>query len=77
MSIILSFKKLSHGHIYRHLLVDEILKTDMDIHIYGNGSDFYGKDKRIKGKFNELEPYNNYKYHICIENTPEFRILYI
>jgi len=71
MSIILSFKKIVHGHIYRHLLVDEILKTDMDIHIYGNGSEEHGKDKRIKGVFGELEPYKDYKYHICIENTPD------
>ncbi len=71
MSIILSFKKIVQGHIYRHRLVDEILKTDMDIHIYGNGSEEHGKDKRIKGVFNELEPYEDYKYHICIENTPD------
>ena len=71
MSIILSFKKIVQGHIYRHLLVNEILKTDMDIHIYGNGSEEHGQDKRIKGVFNELEPYEDYKYHICIENTPD------
>jgi len=71
MSIILSFKKIVQGHIYRHRLVDEILKTDMDIHIYGNGSEEHGQDKRIKGVFNELEPYEDYKYHICIENTPD------
>jgi hypothetical protein len=71
MSIILSFKKFVHGHVYRHMLVDEILKTDMDIHIYGNGSEEHGNDKRIKGKFNGQEPYDDYKYHICIENTPD------
>jgi hypothetical protein len=71
MSIILSFKKSMNGHAYRHILVDEILKTDMDIHIYGNGSEEHGKDKRIKGVFGELEPYKDYQYHICIENITD------
>jgi hypothetical protein len=26
------------------------------------------KDPRIKGSFNELEPYESYQFHICIEN---------
>ena len=71
MSIILSSKKSMNGHAYRHILVDEILKTDMDIHIYGNGSEEHGKDKRIKGVFGELEPYKDYQYHICIENITD------
>jgi hypothetical protein len=71
MSIILSFKKSMNGHAYRHILVDKILKTDMDIHIYGNGSEEHGKDKRIKGVFGELEPYKDYQYHICIENITD------
>jgi hypothetical protein len=25
-------------------------------------------DNRVKGKFTELEPYENYEFHICIEN---------
>jgi len=71
MSIILSFKKSMNGHAYRHILVDKILKTDMDIHIYGNGSEEHGNDKRIKGVFGELEPYKDYQYHICIENITD------
>lgn len=69
MSIILSSKKITSGHKYRHLLVNKILSTDLDIHIYGTGSKEYGSDPRIKGKFGEMEPYNNYTYHITIENT--------
>lgn len=71
MSIILSSKKYTHGHKYRHLLVNKILSTNLDIHIYGRGSNEHGSDPRIKGVFNDFEPYNNYMYHIAIENTPD------
>lgn len=71
MSLILSPKKYFSGHKYRHLLVDKILSTNLDIHIYGGGSREHGSDPRIKGTFDSLEPYNNYMYHIAIENTPD------
>lgn len=70
MSIIVSWKKETIGHKYRHILIKKILNTNMDIHIYGNGCKQYGNDKRIKGSFKELEPYKDYKFHICIENIP-------
>ena len=73
ISIILSNKKYLLGHNYRHLLVDKILKTNLDIHIYGNGSEEHGNDSRIKGKFSwedHDKPYTDYMYHIVIENTP-------
>lgn len=71
MSIIISDKLVTHGHHYRHLLVNEILKTDLPIDIYGTGCKFYKNitDSRIKGKFNEKEPYEFYYFHICIENV--------
>ena len=71
MSIILSGRKQLPGHIYRHSLVNKILSTKLDIHIYGTGSKEHGSDPRIKGTFNDLEPYDNYIYHIAIENTPD------
>ncbi len=71
MSIILSSKKIVHGHKYRHLLVNKILSTNLDIHIYGKGSIEHGSDNRIKGEFISEEPYNDYMYSIAIENTPD------
>jgi hypothetical protein len=76
MSLILSYKKIANGHIYRHVLCDRILNSKLPIDIYGRGCEMYSykKDSRIKGKFNEYEPYLNYLYHITIENfqTPHY-----
>jgi hypothetical protein len=70
MSIIVSNKRYMEGHIYRHLLVQKILDSNMDIHIYGNGTYKYGNDRRLKGEFiDNAPPYENYKYSICIENS--------
>lgn len=68
-----SHKKIAPGHIYRHKLVQEILKTNLPIDIYGNGCVFYNStnDPRIKGGFNPDEMYKMYKeyqFHITIEN---------
>ena len=68
MSIILSNKKITTGHKYRHELVEKILKTDLNIHIYGRGADNY-KDDRVKGSFNLMEPYESYTFTIAIENV--------
>jgi len=70
MSIIISMKMGVSGHLYRHELVRRILDTDLPIDIYGFGSGLYSKknDSRIKGEFKELEPYESYQFHICIEN---------
>jgi hypothetical protein len=70
MSIIISNKKLTTCQLYRHSIIKSILSTNLPIDIYGNGCHLYNKynDSRIKGSFIELEPYKDYKYHICIEN---------
>jgi len=82
MSIMVSEKKNAPGHQYRHTLVKHILSKGLPIDIYGRGANLYKglygsiykKDQRLKGQFNELEPYANYAYHICIENfmTPDY-----
>jgi hypothetical protein len=70
MSMMISDKASQSGHIYRHELVQKILQTNLPIDIYGRGCKFYKhlNDPRIRGEFVEGEPYNDYQYHICIEN---------
>ena len=69
MSIMVSQKNQAPGHQYRHILVNAILNSDLDIDIYGRGCQFYSRnDSRVKGQFNDDEPYENYHFHICIEN---------
>jgi hypothetical protein len=70
MSMMISEKASQSGHIYRHELVQKILQTNLPIDIYGRGCKFYKhlNDPRIRGEFIEGEPYNDYQYHICIEN---------
>ena len=67
MSIIVSEKQFSPGHIYRHKLVEQIIKYSLPIDIYGRGSHNY-KSNRVKGNFNDIEPFENYLFSICIEN---------
>ena len=70
MSIMVSYKKNTTGHIYRHALVSHILKYNWPIDIWGNGADEYKKknvigmgmigssggenSKYIKGNFNSM-----------------------
>ena len=79
MSIMVSDKKFAPGHKYRHVLVEHILRSGMPIDIYGTGAGRvsqhmtlahkqHKEDARLKGKFKELEPYESYHFHICIEN---------
>lgn len=70
MSIMISQKYHAPGHKYRHELVQEILKTDLPIDIYGRGCIFYNniRDPRIKGDFKSEELYDGYTFTICIEN---------
>jgi len=70
MSIMVSFKGFAPGHNYRHTLVEQILKQNLPVDIYGNGCDRYSalNDSRIKGKFKLNEPYESYLFHIAIEN---------
>lgn len=70
ISMMVSEKNQQQGHKYRHDLINKILETDLPIDIYGRGCQYYQylNDDRIKGEFKELEPYENYEFHICIEN---------
>lgn len=68
MSIIVSEKKSAPGHKYRHQLIEKIIELNLPIDIYGRGSKQY-KYNRIMGQFNDAEPYEEYSYSICIENT--------
>ena len=70
MSMILSTKTFMPGHLMRHRILKEILKTGLDIHFFGNGVDKIYKDERVK-QFDWVNfniPYENYKYQIVIEN---------
>jgi len=80
MSIILSKQNTHFGHKYRRLLSKKILESNLDIHIYGRGSNDLKEKKiskrritriddvRIKGDFKDHEPYLEYYYSITIEN---------
>lgn len=69
MSIIVSEKKYAPGHIYRHQLVEHIIRNRLPIDIYGRGSHLYkSDDNRIKGEFHDESPYQNYMFSVCIEN---------
>ena len=76
MSLMISNKTLTAGHQYRHTLCKMILTSQLPIDIYGNGCAYYSKiwDTRLKGKFQEEEPYADYLFHIAIENveTPHY-----
>lgn len=77
MSIIFSNKLVAPGHKYRLSLINEILRLNLPIDIYGTGcnSKLFKPQQQlytnIKGKFNELEPYTDYMFHISIENFKE------
>jgi hypothetical protein len=72
MSIVVSEKQFAPGHIYRHKLVEQIIRNNLPIDIYGRGClfDMYKQgDPRIKGTFEKYELYEDYEFHICIENV--------
>ena len=70
ISIMVSEKNKQEGHKYRHDLISKILEGYLPIDIYGRGCMYYKylEDDRVKGEFSEIEPYENYEFHICIEN---------
>ena len=69
MSIMISNKVFSPGHKYRHMLVKEIIKNNLNVDIYGRGCKYYKfRDERLKGEFISSEPYDDYFFHIAIEN---------
>ena len=67
MSVVVTNKRFAPGHIYRHKIIEKIIELKLPIDIFGHGSNVYTFD-RIKGPFNDAEPYENYLYSICIEN---------
>jgi hypothetical protein len=67
MSIVVSQKQFAPGHKYRHEFIQNIIKFNLPIDIYGHGSNLYNYSG-VKGKFNDAEPYENYMFSICIEN---------
>jgi hypothetical protein len=68
MSIMVSEKTNAPGHVYRHSLVRSILQSNLNIDIYGRGCRYYSGDSRLKGEFSDDELYEQYHFHICIEN---------
>ena len=74
MSIMISEKGFAPGHKYRYDLVNTILHNGLPIDVYGRGCVNFRKkmnkniDPRLKGEFTDKEPYENYFFHICIEN---------
>lgn len=76
ISLMISDKTVTDGNKYRHRLCSKILSTKLPIDIYGRGCKFYSftKDPRLKGNFEDKEPYLDYKFHIAIENyiTPHY-----
>ena len=67
MSIVLSHKKIAPGHIYRHVLVENIIRNNLPIDIYGRGANLF-TNQNVKGEFLSNEPYENYLFSICVEN---------
>lgn len=77
ISIIFSEKRFAPGHNYRFELVKEILLRGLPIDIYGRGIRLlasnlqfrkYLNDNRVKGEFEDYEPYVGYDFSIAIEN---------
>jgi len=73
MSIMVSQKGFAPGHKYRYELVAAILSNNFPVDIYGRGcanfQNWLGHaDNRLKGEFVDKEPYEDYRFHICIEN---------
>lgn len=68
MSLMVSGKNYTYGHKYRRTLAEEILKTDLPIDIWGSGCGKLLDDMRVKGRFKEYEPFDDYLFTIAIEN---------
>lgn len=70
MSMILSMSNFMPGHNMRHLLLNKILDSDMDIHFYANGLNKVYSDPRVKEFDWDIFsiPYEKYQYQIVIEN---------
>lgn len=69
-SMIFSQKGFMEGHIYRNELVHAILQSELQVDIWGRGCNTVPSDPRLRGEFeqNSVLPYQDYQFHICIEN---------
>lgn len=75
MSIIFSKKDITENHKYRRELIIALLENNFPVDVWGVGCDLIvNGDSRVKGKFNDIEPYDGYLYTISIENFvhPEY-----
>lgn len=48
------------------MLVTNIINNNLPIDIYGRGAKKYGVN--VKGEFENVEPYKDYYFSICVEN---------
>jgi hypothetical protein len=70
MSIVFSDKKETMGHKYRHELVNEIIRENLPIDIWGKGCEkLKNSNSRVMGSFGGDEPYDSYQFTIVIENA--------
>lgn len=68
ISLVVSNKRVTTGHRYRHILAEAIIDAKLPIDIWGRGSLLYPGGK---GDFESVEPYAPYQYTIAIENVQE------
>lgn len=71
MSMVATNKGMFEGHRLRHQIINRILKSNMDIHIWGRGmAAMYGHDPRVKGSTEtKQDMFAPYQYSIAIENA--------
>ncbi|MFN8256699.1 MAG: glycosyltransferase family 10 [Bacteroidales bacterium] len=70
ISFILSGLSGKHNYIFRQNLLEQILKSKLDIDIYGRGLQI--KDPRYKGELSDkFDGLKKYEYSIAIENSCE------
>jgi hypothetical protein len=72
LSFIVSFTPNNSNFLYgqRTALALQLLKTDLDFHIYGNNWQIF--DQRIKGPiYDKKNALINYRYSIAVENSRE------
>lgn len=81
MSVVVSEKQFLPGHRYRRSLVAALLKTEMDVHVWGRDAEAFrpmdaasgGDGSRIRGAFafGSGEPYDDYEFTVVVENCVE------
>jgi hypothetical protein len=70
MSIIVGDRIFFPGHEYRHSLAREIIRRKLPVDIWGRGAKQYHEIHPFTmGVFDGLEPYDDYKFTIAIENN--------